>query len=218
MAATAAIAVQLAGAGMSAFGQLKAGRAQDRLAKLNAESILETSELNAQLIEEGSETNAQIAEYNARMLEAKARDAVRRGFEDESRFRVDLRGLIGSQRAGYAGQGVDVSEGSPLDVQTDTAYQGELDALTIRTNAAREAWGFNVSAEDERMQAAAQRKLGKLQASSTRKVGRSEALSTRLSGQYARSAGNFGAASTLLGSAGSLLYQQYGFKKKTGGK
>lgn len=215
MGATAAIVTTVVGAGISASGQIRAGNAQRRLGEVNARNISATAEENAQLIEQGSETNAQISDYNARMLEAKARDSVRRGYVDESRFRVTNRGLIGSQRAGFAAQGVDISTGSPLDVQTDTAYQGELDALTIRTNAAREAWGFQVSAEDERMQAAAQRKLGKLQARSTRRVGASEALSARLGGQYAQSASRFGATATLLGAGGNLLYQQYGFKKKT---
>ncbi len=206
-------AVKLFGDVYNARGQSSAGSQQQNVAEINARSIEQISELNAQLIEQGAETNAQIADYNARMAEARARDAIYRGRENEQRFRVDLRGFIGAQRASYAGQGVDVAQGSALEVQADTAYQGELDALTLRVNAAREAWGFRVEAEDERMQARAMRKLGTLEAESKRKVGRAEALSTRMSGQYAKSAGNYGAASTILSGGANLFAQIYGFKK-----
>lgn len=215
MGETAALMTSLFGTGLNAFGQIQSGRESGRIADINARSIRETAEENAILIEEGSEENARIGEYNAGILEAKARDATRRGYEDESRFRIGIRGLIGEQRAGFAGQGVDVSTGSPIDVVTDTAYQGNLDALTIRTNAGREAWGYTAEAENERMQSAAQRRLGKLQARSTRRVGESEALSTRMSGSAARRAGILGGTATLVGGAGQALYQQYGFRKRT---
>jgi hypothetical protein len=89
-------------------------------------------------------------EFNAKVAEMQAVDALARGAEDEERFRMVVKGLIGSQRAGFAGQNVDVGIGSPVDVVADTAYLGELDALTIRNNAAREAWGYNIEAENFR--------------------------------------------------------------------
>lgn len=39
------------------------------------------------------------------------------------------------QRAAMASQGGDVNDGSPVDLFGDTAAKGELDALTIRSNA-----------------------------------------------------------------------------------
>jgi hypothetical protein len=45
-----------------------------------------------------------------------------------------------------AASGVLVDEGSPLAILQDTAIQGELDALTIRSNAAQEAWSFRTQA------------------------------------------------------------------------
>lgn len=142
----------IAGAGVSAYGQVKAGR----------------------------ESKA-AAEYNAQIADTQAEDALVRGRDEESRFRQELKGLIGSQRAGFAAQNIDVGSGSAVDVQADAAYLGELDALTIRSNAAREAWGYKVQAQGQ-----------------------------RTAGSEASRAAKFGAASTLLGTGGSLALSAYG--------
>lgn len=217
MGEIAALMVTGLGVGLNAAGQLRSGNAQKNISNLNADLIEKAGEENAQLIEQGSEANAQINEFNARIAEAQARDAIFRGRETENRFRKEIRGTIGAQRAAYAAQGIDVNQDSALDVQTDTAYQGELDALTLRTNAAREAWGYQVSAADAQMQADAERKLGKLQAKSTRDVSRAQALSSRISGQNAQNAGIFGATGTIVSAAGSMLQSSYGFPGKGAG-
>src|SRR6266571_3446031 len=166
------LALTAAGVGISAYGQVQAGRNAKRIGEANAQAITKTSELNAHLIEEGTELNAGVYEYNANALKLQAVDAVERGKETEEVFRKQLKGFIGTQRTGYAAQNVDISTGSPVEVQMDTAKQGEHDALTIRTNAAREAWGFQTAAGGEQLQANATRKLGKLQAENARQVGR----------------------------------------------
>lgn len=89
-------------------------------------------------------------EINARLSEAQAADARHRGKLDEKAHRKDVKRLIGSQRAAMAAQGIDLEDGSALDVVGDTAAQGELDALTIRNNAWREAWGYETQAIDSR--------------------------------------------------------------------
>lgn len=48
---------------------------------------------------------------------------------------------MGRQVAALAGQGADLT-GSPTDILGDTAAAGEMDALTTRSNTAREAWGY----------------------------------------------------------------------------
>lgn len=101
-----------------------------------------------------------LLDYNAIVADMQARDAVERGAVDESRYRSQVRMAIGAQRANLAEGNIDVSFGSPLDVVEDAAFQGELDALTIRNNAAREAWGFQVQAHDLRSRAYIARKTG----------------------------------------------------------
>jgi len=202
MGATAAISIGLfaAGTALDAFGQVKAGNAQQRIAELNAQAIEETADINADLILQNAAQNAEILAFNARMKEAQGRDAIRRGVETEGLYRTGVRQLIGEQRASYGAQGVEVNdvEGSAGQVQLDTAYQGEIDALTIRVNASREAWGYQVEAENERMQRRALLKTSQQEATAVRKTGRIQALNARLGGNYAQSAGRYGAAGTIL--------------------
>jgi hypothetical protein len=87
------------------------------------------------------------AESSAEFQELQAEDALERGREEESRHRFGVRRFAGSQRAALAGQGIDISSGSAADIQEETAVLGELDTLTIRNNAAREAWGYRTQAE-----------------------------------------------------------------------
>lgn len=129
--------------------------------------------------------NKQIADYNAKIAEYQAQDAITRGELAVDRQRKGVKQLIGSQRASLAAQGVDVNEGSAVDLQADTAYQGEYDALMIRNNAALEAWGFKVQAWNATEQ-----------------------------GKMADRSGKNKAFSTILG-AGSSALKQYGFSAPT---
>lgn len=206
----------IAYAGATILGGIFKGRAEQqsgdvqyRIAILNAESILKTSELNAQLIEQSSIENATISDFNARMSEAKAKDALYRARETEKQFGMGIRAEIGAQRASYGAQGIDVNLGSALDVQTDTAYQGALDALTIRVNGAREAWGFQVEAANTRLESAAQQRIAKLQAGNVRQVGLTQSLAQRMQGEYAKSAGKTAGLSTILGTAAGLANEFY---------
>lgn len=89
---------------------------------------------------------AQIAEQNARFADIQGQDAIDRGAKAESQYRDQVKRVIGDQRASYAGQGVEVNSGSAQAVQDETAVIGEEQALTIRSNAWREAWGYKVQA------------------------------------------------------------------------
>lgn len=91
-------------------------------------------------------------EFNAKIAELQAGDAIQRGVDEQSKHRAQVRGLVGTQRAGYAAQNIDVGVGSAVDVQADAAFLGELDAQQIMANAEREAWGYDVQATDARAQ------------------------------------------------------------------
>ena len=85
---------------------------------------------------------AQVARNNQIVAERQAQDAILRGAGLETEKRFETQRLIGQQRAALAANGVVVSQGSALDITAGTAGLGELDALTIRNNAQREAFGF----------------------------------------------------------------------------
>jgi hypothetical protein len=157
MGATAAMSAPLIltglGAGISAFGKKSAG-----------------------------DYEKEISDYNASVADFQAQDALERGAVNESRMRQVTKKTIGGSRASLAAQNVDINApGSAQDVQADIAYIGELDALTIRNNAVREAFGYKVQAYDLRKR-----------------------------GKYAEQTGTMQAAGTLLTAGSSLLLTKYG--------
>lgn len=89
-----------------------------------------------------AEYQAAVARNNRIIAERKAEDARERGAVEERQHRLMVAQRIGSQRASAAGRGVLVDVGSAADLTADTAQFGELDALTIRSNAEREAQAF----------------------------------------------------------------------------
>lgn len=146
-----------------------------------------------------ADDQASISDYNAQVADQQAADAVAQGTTEEDRFRTQVRGMIGTQRTGFASNNVDVGYGSAVDVQGDAAKLGELDALQIKTNAARAAWGYQVQAEDYRKQADVTRKTG---------VAQQAAAGAAATGQY------ISAGSSLLTGTSSLLQLKYGMGKK----
>lgn len=183
MAVFTAIAIGLAvsGIALQAYGQHKAGQAAEK---------------GAQAAARVSESEATLSEYNAGVAALQAKDAIARGVEQESRFRSQVRGAIGTQRAGFAASNVDVGFGSAVDVQADAAYLGELDSLTIRNNARREAWGYEVQSYDLKQRAAISRQGGQAQLEA---------------GHIAATTANYAALGTIATGTGSLLMQRYGF-------
>lgn len=157
--ATAALVVSAVGVGVQAYGAYQETKAQNAAA----------------------EYNARIMENNAKVAEYRAQDAKARGDLAEKQFRLKLSQEKGATRAAYGASGALVDSGSSADVLQDLAEFGELDALTIRRNAAMEAYGAEREGDNFR-------------------------ASANLSRMSKRSAG-FAAGSTLLTGAGSLLNQ-----------
>lgn len=106
-----------------------------------------------------------IADWNASMADRAAQDALTRGAVAETQQRQRTAGLIGSQRASLAAQGIDANADTGAEIQADTARMGELDALTIRNNAARESFGYQTQALSDRMQGEMAEMAGRNQAS-----------------------------------------------------
>lgn len=130
--------------------------------------------------------NAKVSEMNAELSRRRAKDAAERGARDEQRKRQEIAAIKGKQQAALAANGVDLSFGSPLDMIVDTAMLGELDALTVRRNAANESYDYLVQAEN----------------------GRADAVLNRMNADAAQTGGYLAAAGTLLGGA-SDAYSQY---------
>lgn len=127
---------------------------------------------------EQAQYQSAVARNNQIIAQQKAEDARLRGAEAERRRRIETAQLIGRQRASAAAAGVVVDEGSALDLVADTAAIGEQDALTIRTNAEREALGF----EAQRANFEAEEQLSTLRGRNAQTAGFIQAGSTLLTG------------------------------------
>lgn len=119
-----------------------------------------------------------LLDQNATMADRQAADAVARGHEGEQSTRRGMRLLSGSQRAAIGASGVMVDSGSARNVVEGDQELGELEALTIRNNAKREAWGYQVQADDYRRQGGMARTAGREKAAALRR----QSTSTLLSG------------------------------------
>lgn len=85
---------------------------------------------------------------NERIGNLQADDAIRRGEKEAKAYGQQVSQLVGKQRVALAAQGIDVDSGSAGEIQDQTRAIGALDQLTIRNNAAREAWGYKVQASN----------------------------------------------------------------------
>ncbi len=104
-----------------------------------------------------SQYQAQVAENNRQTSEQNARVAAAAGEQQAFNKGMETRQKVGGIVAGQAASGVDVSSGSALDVKSSTQELGQVDALTIRSNAAREAYGYQVQGSNFGAQAEADR-------------------------------------------------------------
>ena len=134
---------------------------------------------------------AQVDDNNRKVALWKAQDAKDRGAKEEASLRTKVAQLKGRQKSALAASGVEIGDGSALDILGDTAALGELDALTIRSNAEREAYEQKVNASN-------------LAANASMK---------RMGADNAIIAGRIGATTSLLSGAGSIAskWQSYSY-------
>lgn len=119
------LAIQGAGAGMSAIGAFNQAQGQ----------------------KDAYNYQASIDEQNVLIAKEQASQALQVGQTEEQSANLKTAQTFGSQRAAMASNGIDISSsGSAIDVLSTTKYLGARDALTIHDNALRAAWGYNVQA------------------------------------------------------------------------
>ncbi len=112
------------GGGLGAIGSIQQGVAASKADKYNAQ----VAQQNAALATQNAALEGAIGEANVGLAGLKTQQQV------------------GAIKATQAGRGVDVNTGSAKAVQTSQAETGMLDAANIRSNAARQAYGFEVQA------------------------------------------------------------------------
>lgn len=160
-------AMAVAGAGLKAYGAIQEGQAAS----------------------DASNYNAAAAGFNAEQSRRNAELTSEAGAAKAAMVGRDTRAAFGSERARAAGSGLNPNTGSAADVQASTAELGHLDAMTIRSNATREAYGHQIEGLNYD----------------------NKATMDRWEGKQAKSASYIKAASSLLGSASdaTMKYQEY---------
>ena len=96
---------------------------------------------------EQGQTQKKVADYNAKMQRQAADDALQRGSIASAEHQDKVRKMIGRQTAIGGASNLDLSGGSFQQVQDQTQQYGQLDSLRLMSNAQREAWGMNASAD-----------------------------------------------------------------------
>ncbi|MGH7964902.1 MAG: virion core protein, T7 gp14 family, partial [Candidatus Binatia bacterium] len=112
---------------------------------------------------QSASAESRAAKYNERVAQNNATIARTQGAIAEDQHRRKMVKILGHNRAAYGASGVTM-EGSPLDVLSDVASQGELDAQIIRYNTEAKARGFQGTAGLESMRADDARTSGYLSA------------------------------------------------------
>lgn len=116
--------------------------------------------MNANAQRSASEIQAKQDRQNAVYAETAATDVLQIGEKEAARARGEGTRLIGKQRVGYATAGVVLGTGTTLDTLAETREVTEMEALTIKANAARDAWGYRTQGLNYRAQADITRRAG----------------------------------------------------------
>lgn len=152
------------------------------LAGFQAATQIGSSIMQASAIRSQASWEAGQLERNAKLQEFQAKEAERIGEKEAQQKAMQIKKLMGRQRAVAAAQGIDIDSGSALDIQQDTAGLGALDIVTIRNNAWKQAWGYRVNASNLTSQSRMTRVAGKYNARSTLLTGGLQAAESILSG------------------------------------
>jgi hypothetical protein len=125
---------------------------------------------------------AGIATMNAKVAKQNAEYAIQSGESQSFQSGQKTRFQIGQQKTAQGASNLDVNSGSPSQVRDSQQAVGMVDQSTIRTNAGRKAYGFEVESAQDTAQAGADLAAAK----------------------NATTAGDIGAFSSIIGSAGSV--------------
>lgn len=102
---------------------------------------------------ESDKYNAEQARQNSAVAVQNEAIAGQAGSEQAAISSLHSRATVGALKANQAASGVDVNSGSALDTRVSAQDIGELDAMTIRSNATKEAYGYKVQSENDENQA-----------------------------------------------------------------
>ncbi len=125
-----------------------------------------------------------VADYNARVAENEAQEVREAGVEAENIHRQKAAQLLAKQKAQLGAAGVELTSGSPLQLQEDTVTLGEADALRIRSNFERRAEALETGAVLTRSRGEAAKDALNKQATGTLLSGIGETIDTGVADKW----------------------------------
>lgn len=99
-----------------------------------------------------AQESSRLLKANASIAGMQGRSESEAGAEQAELYRQHLNATLGKQAAAVGGSNVTMS-GSPLRSLETTAMLGAQDIGRIQTNAARKAWGFDVTQQGDQLRA-----------------------------------------------------------------
>src|SRR4030067_642083 len=103
--------------------------------------------MNASAEAKAAGQTAAQARRNAVLAEYAAKDAEARGASEAAAITSKGTQTIASARVATAASGIELDSPTALNVASTTRAYSALDALTAKSNAAREAWGYRQEGE-----------------------------------------------------------------------
>jgi hypothetical protein len=95
---------------------------------------------------------AGVADINAYIADQNSGFALQKGDKEVERFGLKAKQQQGAIKAAQAASGLDVNSGSNLEVQESQKLVNQMDAATIRSNAAKTAYDYSTQAASFRNQ------------------------------------------------------------------
>ena len=146
---------------------------------------------------------AEIAEQNALNADIQARNSIETGRSQLEDYQRNVANFKSSQINALAENGIDVSQGSAIDILAGTEMTAQKDTDTLRYNAALESWGHKVEATNFRNQANGY-------------TAQAKAINPVRNGIVAGVTSYFSGGMGGLGSSANLMNQSNGFKAWSG--
>ena len=171
--AIAGLALSAIGTGIGAMGQMQ----QASAAKASADYQAKVAQGNAEIASQNANMAAASGEAQAAISEQKTR------------------ATVGAELAAQGSSGVDINSPTATAVRTSQDMTGQLDAQTIRSNAARQAYGYETQSTNFENQSSAD----------------------TAQGNNAMTAGEVGGAGSLLSGVGNASLNYAGVMNKASG-
>ena len=123
-------------------------------ATVTAYAAIASTLASAAGIYQQSQNAKKMSDFNVNLSKVKETDALSSGAAAEEKQRARVRQIEGSQIAQMGASGGVVGAGNFGDILDQTAKYGEMDALTIRSNALKQAWGLQTQSNADSLQGA----------------------------------------------------------------